>query len=406
VDKDIATQTQTGAEGAAAVLSQRVGQIKRDTSLRKRPRPVDDIVRYVMLFCGMVSIFTTIAIVIVLGNEALRFFTSREYNNTNKLVSIAFGPEDTTIYFTTSGRPVREGQIIRIDQELMRITQVVSPEEVVVIRGIEGTTPVSHGVNATMFVGDDITLWEFLTNTVWQPQASEFGVLPLLNATLMSSAIGLLVAVPLGLGSAIYLSEYASQNVRAWVKPILEILAGIPTVVFGFFALNFMTPVLRGLLGQDTVQLYNVASAGIVMGIAIIPLISSMSEDALSAVPRSLREASYGLGATKLETTIRVLIPSALSGLVAAFIVGMSRAVGETMIMAIAAGAGPRLTFNPFQSAETIAGHMVRISTGDISYNSVDYNSLFALGLTLFIFTLVLNTIAGVVSRRFREAYQ
>jgi phosphate transport system permease protein len=167
-----------------------------------------------------------------------------------------------------------------------------------------------------------------------------------------------------------------------------------------------MTPVLRGLLGTDTVQLYNLASAGIVMGIAIIPLISSMSEDALSAVPRSLREASYGMGATKLETAFKVLIPAALSGLIAAFIVGLSRAVGETMIMAIAAGAGPRLSLNPFLSAETIAGHMVRISTGDISYHSVDYNSLFGLGLTLFVFTLILNTIAGIITRRFREAYQ
>jgi len=399
-------QGQASIEGARLTAAQRLRETVGRETLEKHPRPVDSFVRYVMLFCGLVSIFTTVAIVIVLGNEALRFFTTREFVNTNKRLAEAVSAEQTTLPVAASGQQLEAGQVIRIGEEVMRITEILDAETLIVERGIDGSAAVEHPFEGTIFVGNDVSPIEFLTNTVWQPQASEFGILPLLNATIMSSFIGLLVAVPLGLGSAIYLSEYAPQHVRAWLKPILEILAGIPTVVFGFFALNFMTPVLRGVFGQDTVQLYNVASAGIVMGIAIIPLISSMSEDALSAVPRSLREASYGMGATKLETALKVLIPAALSGLIAAFIVGMSRAVGETMIMAIAAGAGPRLTFNPFQSAETIAGHMVRISTGDISYNSVDYNSLFALGLTLFLFTLVLNTIAGAVSRRFREAYQ
>lgn len=375
-------------------------------SLHKQPRPLETIMRYLLLFCGAISIVTTIAIVIVLGNEALRFFTTREYVNTNKRLVTEISAEETTLPLTTSGQRLQTGNVIRIGEEDMRIVEVVDAQTVIVERGVDGSAAVTHPVDGTVFVGNDVTLIEFFTNTVWQPQANEFGILPLLNATIMSSMIGLLVAVPLGLGSAIYLSEYASPRVRATVKPILEILAGIPTVVFGFFALNFMTPVLRGLFGADTVQLYNLASAGIVMGIMIIPIISSMSEDALSAVPRNLREASYGMGATKLETTFKVLIPAALSGLIAAFIVGLSRAVGETMIMAIAAGAGPRFSFNPFLSAETIAGHMVRISTGDISYNSVDYNSLFALGLTLFVFTMILNSIAGAISRRFREAYQ
>jgi phosphate transport system permease protein len=176
-------------------------------------------------------------------------------------------------------------------------------------------------------------------------------------------------------------------------------------VVYGYFALTFMTPLLRALFGQDTVQIYNMASAGLVMGIMIIPTISSMSEDALSAVPRSLREASYGLGATRFETATRVLLPAALSGILAAFILGVSRAVGETMIVAIAAGAGPNFTFNPFEAAETITGHIARISTGDLSFNSIDYNSLFALGLTLFFMTLLLNIISGTITRRFREAY-
>lgn len=375
-------------------------------SLSKRPRPLEGIVRYIMLFCGLISIFTTVAIVLVLGSEALYFFATREYVDINKRLSTAVTAEQTTLPITAGGTAIEAGAIIIIGEEVMRVVEVVDAETLVVERGFDNTMAAEHPVDGTLRVGVDVDPVEFFTNTVWQPQAGQFGVLPLLSATIMSSTIGLLVAVPLGLGSAIYLSEYARPNVRAVIKPILEILAGIPTVVFGFFALNFMTPVLRGLFGQDTVQLYNVASAGIVMGIAIIPLISSMSEDALSAVPRSLREASYGMGATKLETATKVLIPAALSGLIAAFIVGLSRAVGETMIMAIAAGAGPRLAVNPFLSAETIAGHMVRISTGDISYHSVDYNSLFGLGLTLFVFTLILNTIAGAVTRRFREAYQ
>ena len=187
--------------------------------------------------------------------------------------------------------------------------------------------------------------------------------------------------MPLGLGVAIYLSEYASERVRGVLKPILEVLAGIPTVVYGYFALTFMTPLLRMIFGDDIVQIYNTASAGIVIGILILPLVTSMSEDALSSVPRALREGAYALGATKLETAVRVIVPAAFSGIAAAFIVAISRAIGETMIVAIAAGAGSAFTFNPFEAAETMTGHIVRISSGDISYDSIDYNSLFAIGL-------------------------
>lgn len=253
---------------------------------------------------------------------------------------------------------------------------------------------------------DEVTIIEFFTDTVWQPQIGRFGVLPLLNATLMISFIAMLVALPLGLGTAIYLSEYASPRVRNTIKPILEILAGIPTVVFGYFALTFMTPFLRRVFGADVVQIYNVASAGIVVGILIIPLIASLSEDALHAVPNALREASYGLGATRLETSLRVILPAALSGISAAIVVGVSRAVGETMIVSIAAGAGPRLTWNPFESAEAMTGYMVRISGGDLSYDSVDYDSIFAIGLVVFVLTLVLNIFSQQIVRRFREAYE
>jgi phosphate transport system permease protein len=251
-----------------------------------------------------------------------------------------------------------------------------------------------------------VTLIEFLTNTTWQPAIGEFGILPLINATLITSAIAMLVALPLGLCAAIYLSEYASTRVRKILKPILEVLAGVPTVVYGYFALTFVTPGLRAIFGADTVSIYNMASAGLVMGIMILPLISSMSEDALSAVPRTLREGAYGLGATRLETATRVVVPAALSGIIAAFVVGISRAVGETMIVALAAGAGPRFTFNPFQSAETMTGHIARISGGDLSYNTIDYNSIFAIGLTLFVMTLALNIVSRKLVRRFREVYE
>ncbi len=253
----------------------------------------------------------------------------------------------------------------------------------------------------------EVTLIEFFTDTVWQPQIGRFGVLPLLTATLMISFIAMLVALPLGLFTAIYLSEYAEPRTRNTIKPILEVLAGIPTVVYGYFALTFVTPVLlRGILGNDNVSIYNMASAGIVVGILIIPLIASLSEDALHAVPNSLREASYGLGATRLETALRVVVPAALSGIAAAFVVGISRAVGETMIVSIAAGAGPNLTLNPFESAETMTGYMVRISGGDLSYDSVDYESIFAIGLVVFSMTLVLNVFSQRIVRRFREAYE
>lgn len=263
------------------------------------------------------------------------------------------------------------------------------------------------GKEAWLFFGTpEVSLVEFFTNTTWQPAIGEFGILPLMTATLMTSAIAMVVALPLGLCAAIYLSEYASARVRKILKPLLEVLAGVPTVVYGYFALTFVTPGLRNLLGPDTISIYNMASAGLVMGVMILPLISSMSEDALSAVPRTLREGAYGLGATRLETAMRIVVPAALSGIIAAFVVGISRAVGETMIVALAAGAGPRFTFNPFQSAETMTGHIARISGGDLSYNTIDYNSIFAIGLTLFVMTLALNIFSRRLVRRFREVYE
>jgi phosphate transport system permease protein len=256
------------------------------------------------------------------------------------------------------------------------------------------------------FSDPEVSLGEFLTGTKWQPHINEFGILPLLTSTLITSTIAMLVALPLGIGVAIYLSEYASRRARGILKPMLEILAGIPTVVFGYFALTFMTPLLRSVLGRDTVEIYNMASGGLVIGILILPLVSSMCEDALSAVPRSLREAGLAMGATKLETAVRIVVPAAFSGIMAAFIVGISRAVGETMVVALAVGAGPNLTLNPFRGAETMTGHIVRISGGDLSYDSIDYNSIFAIGLALFVMTLMLNIVSQSIVRRYREKYE
>ncbi len=252
----------------------------------------------------------------------------------------------------------------------------------------------------------EVNLIDFLTGTKWQPHINEFGILPLATATLVTTAIAMLIAIPLGLAAAVYLSEYASKKTRNTLKPILEILAGIPTIVYGYFALTFVTPLLRSIFGSDIVEIYNTGSAGLVMGILILPLIASISEDALNAVPRSLREAAYGLGATKLEVAVKIVLPAALSGIAAAIILGISRAIGETMIVAVAAGAGPNFTLNPFKGAETMTGHIVRISGGDLSYDSIDYNSIFAIGLMLFALTLTLNIVSQRIVRRFREVYE
>lgn len=263
------------------------------------------------------------------------------------------------------------------------------------------------GDQAFLFFNDpQVTLREFFTSTKWVPTIEEFGIWALVSATLTTSAIAILVAVPLGLSAAIYLSEYASPRVRSVLKPVLEILAGIPTVVYGYFALLFVSPILRNIFGTENLGVYNMLSAGLVMGIMILPLISSMSEDALSAVPNSLREAAYSMGATPFEASLQVVLPAALSGIGAAVIVGISRAVGETMIVAVASGATSQFTFNPLKAAETMTAHIARISGGDLPYGTVDYNSLFAIALMLFLVTLVLNLVSQWIVSRFREQYE
>lgn len=374
-------------------------------SLRKRPRIGETLIQAFLFFCGAVSILTTIGIVYELGRESLTLFTQTQWEDTNKALARPIAETDTSLMTTTSGKKLEVGQTVRIAEEIMLVT-AIDETTVTVERGYQDTVAVAHRNGLEIQIGLEVSLFDFFTKTEWVPQSGKFGVWPLLNATLMTTLFAMLIALPIGLSIAIYLSEYATERARNALKPTLEVLAGVPTVIYGFFALTFMTPILRSVFGNDTVGIYNTASAGLVIGILIIPLVTSMSEDALSAVPKSLREASYGLGATKLETAVRVVVPAAISGVVAAFIVSISRALGETMVVAIAAGAGPNFTFNPFEAAETITGHIVRISGGDLSYDSIDYNSIFALALVLFLVTLVLNVVSQQVVRRFREEYE
>ena len=386
-------------------LSAIPGQFSRSSDLRKRPRIKEALIVGFLFFCGALSILTTFGIVYELGSESLLFFTRVLWENSNHTLEEAVWVEDTVLEVTSSGSVLEEGMTIRFGDEVM-VIEAIDGNMLEVTRGSDTSTPVEHPAGTTMFTGEKVTLREFFTNTKWNPQIGEFGILPLINSTLITSSIAMLVALPLGLSVAIYLSEYASERMRSVLKPVLEVLAGIPTVVYGYFALTFTTPLLRGILGRDVVEIYSTASAGIVIGILILPLVSSMSEDALTAVPRSLREAAYGLGATRLETAVKVVVPAAFSGIAAAFIVAVSRAIGETMIVAIAAGAGPSFTFNPFESAETMTGHIVRISGGDLSYNSIDYNSIFAIGLVLFMMTLMLNIVSQRVVKKYREVYE
>ena len=253
----------------------------------------------------------------------------------------------------------------------------------------------------------EVPLADYFTGTTWAPTFSppRFGVLPLISATLLITGIAAVVAFPLGLGTAIHLSEYATPRVRTVVKPVLEVLAGIPTVVFGYFALTFLTPSIVQPLVPGT-RIFNALSAGLVVGVMIIPLIASISEDAMRAVPRDLREAAYAMGATRRTVALKVVVPAALSGIAAAFILGLSRAIGETMIVAIAAGTLPNLSIDPRESMETMTTFIVQVSLGDTPAGSTAYKTIFAIGTTLFAMTLALNVVSNRVVRRFRERYE
>jgi phosphate transport system permease protein len=251
----------------------------------------------------------------------------------------------------------------------------------------------------------EVPITAFLFGTEWTPlfATPRFGVLPLVSGTVLVSAIAMIVALPTGLLSAIYLSEYADHRVRRLIKPILEILAGVPTVVYGYFALLFVTPLLQRVI--PNLAGFNALGPGIVMGIMILPLVSSLSEDAMQAVPRSLREGSYALGATKMQTSLRVVLPAAFSGITAACILAASRAIGETMIVAIAAGQQPRLTWNPLLPVETMTAYIVQVSLGDTPQGTLEYRTIFAVGMLLFAGTFLLNLVSAWLREKFREEY-
>jgi len=251
----------------------------------------------------------------------------------------------------------------------------------------------------------EVSVIDFFTDTQWTPLFAEkhFGILPLFSGTFLTTFIAILVALPIGLVSAIYLSEYASERIRATAKPALEILAAVPTVVYGYFALLFVTPLFQKFI--PALAGFNALSPGIVMGIMIIPIVSSLSEDAMHAVPVSLREGAYALGSTKLQVSIRVVVPAAFSGIAASFILGISRAIGETMVVAIAAGQQPRLTLNPFVPVETITAYIVQVSLGDTPAGTIEYKTIFAVGMSLFLVTFILNIISYWLKKKFREVY-
>ncbi|TFB19634.1 phosphate ABC transporter permease subunit PstC [Filobacillus milosensis] len=250
-----------------------------------------------------------------------------------------------------------------------------------------------------------VPITEFFTSTELNPlsQNPDFGILPLINGTILSSLIAMLVAGPIGIMAAVYLSEYASDKVRRTLKPMLEVLAGVPTIVYGFFAFTFVTPLLRSI--WPAVDATNILSPGIVMGIMIIPMIASLSEDAMSSVPNSMREGAFALGATRLESTFKVVIPAALSGIIASFILGISRAIGETMIVTIASGSSKNFTFDITQSMQTMTAYIVEVAGGEAPAGSTIYFSLYAVAMTLFVFTLLMNLLARYITRKFREEY-
>jgi phosphate transport system permease protein len=310
-------------------------------------------------------------------------------------------PADSTVNSEPTGLTRRRRR--PLEQVILLLLAAAATVSILVTVGIVFTLA-SEGID--FFRSDEVNIWTFLTGTVWVPVEDQWGVLPLLNASLVIAGIAALVAVPLGLGSAIYLSEYAPGGVRSTVKPVLELLAGMPTIVLGFFALDSITPALHTLGIVPEQQLFNALSAGIVVGVLITPLISSLSEDALRAVPQAMRDGAYGVGATRRVVATRIVLPAALSGVMAAIVLGVSRAVGETMAVTLAAGAQPNLSLDPRDPMQTITAYIVQVSQGEATRGSLQYESIFAVGILLFAVTLLINLVAVRIVRRFRTVYQ
>ncbi len=299
----------------------------------------------------------------------------------------------------------------------LRLRRFKRPTELLVMSGLvfcAAVTLATTGLIIFTLLGETVSFFqqvsfaEFFLHTQWSPQFLErYGIWSLVAGTASVVLWSLLIALPLGLAAAIYLSEYAHPRTRQVMKPLLEALAGVPTVVYAFFALNFITgELLRPLFGPDRVGVFNALGASIVMAVMILPTIASVSEDAMAAVPHALREAGYGLGATRLEVAVKVVFPAALSGILAAILLAIARVVGETMIVAVAAGSTPRMTLSPFESIQTMTGYMLQIGTGDAARGTIDYSSIFAVGSMLFVMTFILNVGAQLIVNRFREEYE
>jgi phosphate transport system permease protein len=305
----------------------------------------------------------------------------------------ASSPRNTRAFASLRYRKTRD-RIVELVLLAAGLVAVFTTVAIVVILVYESSAFFEH-----------VSLKEFLTDTMWTPLFADarYGILPLVSGTLTVTGVALLVAIPVGTLIAIYLSEFAPHRLRELVKPVLELLGAVPTVVFGYFALLMVTPQLQKI--WPDLPGFNMLSAGLVIGLMIVPYVASIAEDAMRAVPRYMREGSYAMGATRLQTALRVVVPGAFSGIAAAYILGVSRAVGETMVVAIAAGMMPNLTFNPTEPAATITAYIVQVSLGDLPHDSIGYQSIFAAGLVLMIMTLVLNVIGFFLTRRFREAY-
>ena len=409
---------------------------------------LDRSVKWVLFLLATVSVLTTVGIVSVLLFEGVRFFTSDFYQEKRSELEVVSKAGDSTADAATPGQVARlhvrstTDALIYVDWEPpvagpapTRYEVAVQPnlglslDDCANLSGMDTLCVISdaglgrsYRVKVAAVAGDargaeletesfqipeKVEWYRFITDTKWRTLLvpRSYGIWPLLVGTLMIATLAMFVAVPLGLLSAIFLSEYAHPRLRAVTKPVLEVLAGIPTVVYGFFALFFITPLLRSI--SDEVGIFNALSAAIVMGVMIVPMVSSLSEDAMRAVPNSLREGAYALGATRVEVATKVVVPAALSGIAAAFILGMSRAVGETMIVFIAAGQNDSLTFNPLDPVNTMTGFM---ATTNFSDNAIpgtgQFQALFAVGITLFVITLLMNLASQFIVSRFREAYE
>jgi phosphate transport system permease protein len=380
----------------------------------------------VLVLCASVSIFTTIAIIVILASETYLFFNFETpilagvegAGGSEVPLRMQFAREGEVAIATPIAElaealdfdrtSIRAGDMLRLVDEAGTAVETLTIAEVGPSRlvleslpaGLAGTTAIAQVWR------DEATVREFLTGSQWSPllgAEKHFGIWPLVTGTLMVTLIAMLVAIPLGLMTAVYLSEYARHGIRAFLKPVLEILAGVPTVVYGFFALTVITPFLQTL--NDGVDIYNVLSAGIAVGIMCLPIVCSISEDSLQAVPRSLREGAYATGATKFDVSLKVVIPAALSGIVASALLAIARAVGETMIVTLAAGNLARLVFDPREQGQTMTAYMVQIFLGDTSNFGIEYYSSYAVAASLFVLTFVVTVIGHIIRVKFREEY-